>query len=131
MALHLLFADDTGPLPAPARSDSGHSTRSLRWDLAYASNKSGSAAIFLLSQGKSKLLPISLPAVEQPAWLPDGKKIAFTGKSGGNWNIYVLTIESGRVDRLTSYNGVDTFPAWSPDGRTIAFMSRSDKRPVV
>jgi Tol biopolymer transport system component len=123
ITLHLLFADDTGQLPSPSLSGRGHATAHLRWDIAYTSTASGSAGIYLLSHGQSTLLSSRVPIAEQPAWSPDGKKIAFAGKRGENWNIYVLTIGSGQVERLTSSRGADTFPAWSPDGRTIAFMS--------
>jgi Tol biopolymer transport system component len=49
-----------------------------------------------------------------PAWSPDGQRLAFTGDSG----IYVMDAAGAGIVRVTS-GGVE--PSWSPDGARIAF----------
>jgi TolB protein len=64
-----------------------------------------------------------------PAWSPDGRRIAFARNSGGRdaWGtelraIYVMDTDGSHVVRRSS-TGYDRAPAWSPDGRKIAFAS--------
>ncbi len=58
-----------------------------------------------------------------PTWSPDGRRVAFSGLSGGLTDLYVLELETGKVDRLTSDPFADIQPVWSPDGRTLAFAT--------
>ena len=59
-----------------------------------------------------------------PAWSPDGDRIAFTSIRDGNKQIYTLDVASLAVTRLTrTESEIDTSqPAWSPDGTMIAYM---------
>lgn len=62
-----------------------------------------------------------------PAWSPDGKRIAFTSLRDGKKDIYLLTLETGEVTRLTSATGdvqENSHPAWSPSGDQIVYMVR-------
>jgi len=66
-----------------------------------------------------------------PAWSPDGTKIAFESNRGGNRNIYVMNAccqegDTNRPQQLTDDPAEDTDPAWSPDGSQIAFTHSSD-----
>ncbi len=58
-----------------------------------------------------------------PAWSPDGRFLALTLSKDGNPDIYLLTLETGNLRRLTTFAGIDTEPTWSPTGREIAFVS--------
>jgi Tol biopolymer transport system component len=55
-----------------------------------------------------------------PAWSPDGQKIAFRSNRAGIASIYVMNIDGSGVERLTN-GAVDRQPAWSPDGARLAF----------
>ena len=68
----------------------------------------------------------------QPAWSPDGKRIAFTRGSGHvvdglaqRWSIMVMHSNGTHVRRVTQLTkpaqGEDYAPQWSPDGRTLVF----------
>ena len=70
--------------------------------------------------------------VEQLAWSPDGKQIAYTcrKKSGldyaisTNSDIYLYDLATGTHTNLTEGNGgYDTNPSYSPDGQWIAWQS--------
>ena len=59
-----------------------------------------------------------------PAWSPDGSKIAFASAREGSYDIYVMDADGTDRVALTHDAAFDTVPLWSPDGRTILFHSR-------
>lgn len=61
---------------------------------------------------------------DQPAWSPDGTRIAFTADLDGNAEIYVIAVDGGNLQRVTWHAARDEYPAWSPDGEQIAFGSQ-------
>src|SRR5690606_26705853 len=72
-----------------------------------------------------------------PAWSPDGQRIAFTSKREGedpdrsnNYDVYVIDAKPGATPlRLTTWEGPDNGPLeWSPDGRWIAYRQGSEPR---
>ena len=57
-----------------------------------------------------------------PAWSPDGKWIAYIGRSGTTDDLWVIPAQGGgQPVKLTSSGNVVS-PAWSPDGSAIAFL---------
>ncbi|MGH2589328.1 MAG: TolB family protein, partial [Actinomycetota bacterium] len=60
--------------------------------------------------------------VRDPAWSPDGSRIAFAGSLGGPFGIYVFDFGTGDIELVpgTDDNSVG-HPTWSPDGSRIAF----------
>jgi Tol biopolymer transport system component len=83
---------------------------------------------------------------DDPAWSPDGKKIAFESNREGqpsqqgdcvglgpcNWELYTMNSDgTGEPHRLTYHFAPDFYPAWSPDGKKIAFESLRDGSPDI
>lgn len=68
----------------------------------------------------------------QPAWSPDGKKIAFVSNhseepdKNENDDIFIMDALQGAVPyQLTTWKGEDQHPQWSPDGKFIAYLQSS------
>jgi WD40 repeat protein len=76
--------------------------------------------------GSTTWLTDDLWHIRDPAWAPDGVRIAFAGSPGGPFAIYVFDVETGVVTLVpgTDDNSVG-HPTWSPDGSTIAFEASS------
>ena len=60
----------------------------------------------------------------EPAWSPDGSKIAFiSDRNGQNFDIYVMNADGSNVTQLTNDSANEFGPVWSPDGKQIVFNS--------
>jgi Tol biopolymer transport system component len=102
------------------------------WDPAgrrfvFPAVRRGHPVLVVVDAGTGKVeREISFPALARvcdPAWSPDGKRLAFTGSEGGWSDLYTYDLSSGQSIRLTHDAFADLQPAWSPDGRTIAFAT--------
>ena len=73
--------------------------------------------------GEAHLL-VTHPATEsRPIYSPDGTKLAFVSTRTGAGNIYVLTMATGELMRLTYSDRPDSLDGWSHDGKWIYFTS--------
>ncbi len=66
-----------------------------------------------------------------PAWSPDGERIAFVSERDGNAEIYLVNVKTLFVRRLTWSPGPDSSPRWSLDGSTVFFVTERDGRPQI
>ncbi|MGB9799851.1 MAG: protein kinase domain-containing protein, partial [Thermanaerothrix sp.] len=101
-------------------------------EIAFASNRTGIMQIWLMNADGTNQRPItSLPdGACQPAWSPDGQRLAFISPCREKRNlyegtkIYILDLADGGTPEplpLPPSPAADFDPAWSPDGRRIAF----------
>jgi len=75
--------------------------------------------------GEAHLL-VSNPAAEsRPLYSPDGTRLAFVSTRTGGGDIYVLTLATGDLLRLTYDDGPEQLDGWSRDGKWIYFSSGS------
>jgi TolB protein len=62
-----------------------------------------------------------------PSWSPTGDRIAYVGTGDSldeqldDQELYVMDVDGGNVQRLTSNHDADWSPSWSPDGKQILF----------
>jgi TolB protein len=74
--------------------------------------------------GAVDLTPPGYADIRSFAWPPDGRRIAFSARAGGELDpdLFVMDAGGGAVRRLTRDDFADWQPTWSPDGRWIAFV---------
>ncbi len=73
--------------------------------------------------GEAHLL-VSDPAEEsRPLYSPDGKRLAFISTRTGGGDLYVLTLETGQLQRITFSDAASNLDAWSHDGQWLYFSS--------
>jgi Tol biopolymer transport system component len=75
------------------------------------------------SDGTQALRLVAPPMeVELPSWSPDGRQIAFMGRSPGKpWRIYLVGRDGGSPREAAAGDDTQGAPTWSPDGKTIAY----------
>jgi tricorn protease len=115
MGAHALIAQKALPsLSDPAISPDGR-------EIAFVSG--GDIWTVAAGGGEGHLL-VTHPATEsRPLYSPDGTKLAFVSTRTGGGNIYVMTLGTGELERLTYSDRMDALDGWSHDGRWIYFTS--------
>lgn len=58
-----------------------------------------------------------------PRFSPDGDTVVFSLESGGNTDLYSMSLSSGQTAQLTNTPSIETAPSFSPDGSQIVFES--------
>ncbi len=108
--------------------------------VAYISDRSGYQNIYLMSAIDGKDIKILVKGEKSESFeelhflrpgmsfSPDGKKLAFSAKSG-EWDaIYIKDINSGKTEKhIIRLNGAFT-ASWSPDGQKIAFVGNHNEK---
>ncbi len=64
-----------------------------------------------------------VPAINNPAWSPDGSTIVVSGLVEGVSDLYAFNVHTRKMHRITNDAWANMEPAWSPDGRSLAFVT--------
>jgi Tol biopolymer transport system component len=112
--------------------------------IAFMSDRDGSNEIYVMDTvdtdtdgngDNSTRLTTNAVDDANPAWSPDGSKIAFRSTRDGNFEIYVMDPApegAGNLPvNLTLLSPFDGDPNWSPTGSRIAFSSVRDGNPEI
>ncbi|HEX2999946.1 MAG TPA: choice-of-anchor X domain-containing protein, partial [Armatimonadota bacterium] len=59
----------------------------------------------------------------EPAWSPNGLRIAYASDEGGDYDIYLLTLTDSTKVKLTLGTSSERHPTWAAGGDKVAFMS--------
>ena len=51
----------------------------------------------------------------------DGTRLAFSSNRDGQWDIYILDLRTGSVQRITTTPEYDAHPSWSPDSQWLVY----------
>ena len=73
--------------------------------------------------GDAVRLTTGVGSESDPAFSPDGTRIAFTGEYDGNVDVFVIPATGGVPKRLTWHPAPDRVMGWSPDGKRVLFSS--------
>ena len=73
----------------------------------------------------TNLTALHLGGAVDPAWSPDGQRIAFSSQVAPR-EVFVINVDGTGLTNLTNHPARDADPRWSPDGRQIAFTSSRD-----
>ncbi|MGH9780449.1 MAG: DPP IV N-terminal domain-containing protein, partial [Candidatus Acidiferrales bacterium] len=73
--------------------------------------------------GEARLLVSDTATDSRPLYSPDGTKLAYVSARDGSGNVYMLTLATGEVKRLTYDDTLDRVDGWSRDGKWIYFSS--------
>jgi uncharacterized protein YjdB len=99
-------------------------------EIVVASSRAGSEKFQLYSAERSNLaqftkLSSDTGSASDPAFSPDGSRIAFVSQRDGRGNpeIYVMNADGTGTTRVTNDPLTDGRPSFTPDGQTIVFHS--------
>lgn len=76
--------------------------------------------------GTASMLVTDSATEGRPLYSPDGRELAFTSTRAGAANVYVLTLATGKLRRLTFSDANEQLDGWSRDGRWIYISGPSN-----
>ena len=97
------------------------SSRTSKWEYKYVNQ------LYLVpSDGSAppRQLTTAKEGASQPAWSPDGRRLAFVRAAEGKLQVFLLPLDGGEPVQLTHFRYGASSPRWSRDGKEILFSAR-------
>lgn len=109
--------------PVPTAAPAGGTA--LGGSIVYTVREAAQTDLWAVSLTNRQPLRITNdPADERdPAWSPDGRRLAYASRQDGNWEIYIADLVTGSNQRMTFDLSFQANPAWSPDGEWLVYES--------
>lgn len=101
-------------LPSPATT-----AAPVPWaTFAFSKSEIAGGGLYLAGGGRTRLV---IPAATEPAWTPDGRRLAYVAPgAGGATDLFVADADGTNRGRLTASDVDEASPSWAPDGRRLA-----------
>ncbi len=112
------------PVISPDAARVAYTVRETNWD-----DNAYETEIWIadVATGATRQLTNAKKSSSNPAWSPDGSRLAFVSDRTDKRQVYLIDPTGGEAEALTSQeDGVSSF-AWSPDGKQIAFTAADPK----
>ncbi len=99
-------------------------------DIVFISGRTGHPQLYRMKADGSNVTMITDGSgeVANPAWSPDGRKLAFVWTRGYDWgqfNVFIIDASNPtKYVQLTHGTGANENPSWAPDGVHIVFSSK-------
>ena len=104
-------------------------------------DEDGSAWLYVTEGGSERRLvptgygccyrPSSSVVFREPAWSPDGRRLAVVIEDAGGADLWTIEVESRAARRLTSGPARERSPRWAADGRRVTFDTETGGRTSV
>ena len=93
----------TVPTPQPTATGTALPAPEAQDTVLLSIEENGYAHLFFYIPGQLPLTRLTYGAWDDvdPALSPDGTRVAFASNRNGAWDLYVLTLESGEITRVT------------------------------
>ncbi|MCC7161891.1 MAG: PD40 domain-containing protein [Anaerolineae bacterium] len=133
-ATNLVLSDANGENQKPLTDTDGYNGQA-------SFNPAGDVIAFTMRQGNlSDIYTVALGAEDygllqltrlttdaaqeaQPAWSPDGARIAYVSNRSGISQVWVMNADGSNAVQLTNIPAGAEQPKWSPDGNWLAFVT--------
>jgi TolB protein len=118
------------PSPRPGLEFTPPSLLAQQGMLAMTLRRREYTHIWLWPMGSANPVPITGGAYNDrdPVFRPDGGAVAFSSQRDGGWDLYILDLATGQLERLTDSPEFEAHPSWSPDSRQMAYERYSNGR---